>query len=145
MKCDCLMLSWTHSLLILPLYYFPVFWLQMSSAFAIIFADCSFLWCQALVCRSGSKDICTLQHGFLCFLLFIYLYFYSFPCIITHVCYFNFLAPFPQIWKYVTKSQYSPELKPFLTLFVSKNPVIYNLFLKGMCFYLLFISIRTLN
>ena len=95
----------------------------MSSAFAIIFADCSFVWCQALVCRSGSKDICTLQHGFLCFLLFICLYFYSLPCIITHVCYFNFLAPFPQIWKYVTKSQYSPELKPFLTLSRMYNTV----------------------
>ena len=29
-----------------------------------------FAWCRALVCRSGSKDICALQHGFLCFLLF---------------------------------------------------------------------------
>ena len=60
----------------------------MSSAFAIIFADCSFVWCQALVCRSGSKDICTLQHGFLCFLLFLHLDFHSLACIITHLCFF---------------------------------------------------------
>ena len=51
------------------------------------------------LCRSGSKDICTLQHGFLCFLLFLYLYFYSLSCIITHVCFFNSLSAFPQSWK----------------------------------------------
>ena len=51
------------------------------------------------LCRSGSKDICTLQHGFLCFLLFLYLYFYSLSCTITHVCFFNSLSVFPQSWK----------------------------------------------
>ena len=58
-----------------------------------------FAWCRAKVCRSGSKDTCTLQHRFLCFLLFLYFYFYSLSCIITHVCHFNSLSVFPQIWK----------------------------------------------
>ena len=49
------------------------------------------------MCRSGSKDICTLQHRFLCFLLFLYFNFYSPSCNFTHVCYFNSLSVFPQI------------------------------------------------
>ena len=101
---------------------FACFLLQISSAFAIIFTDCSglscvhvraswytapflvfFAWCRAKVCKSDSKDICTLQHRFLCFLLFLYLYFYSLSCI----CMLNnSLSEFPQIWKQAMKSQY---------------------------------------
>ena len=99
--------------LILLLLYLPIFWLQISSVFAIIFADyhglsCVHVWAswykalfqvslrgvglkcvgRALVCRSGSKDICTLQPGFLCSLLFICWHFYSLSCVITKVCIF---------------------------------------------------------
>ena len=99
--------------LILLLLYLPIFWLQISSVFAIIFADyhglsCVNVWAswykalfqvslrgvglkcvgRALVCRSGSKDICTLQPGFLCSLLFICWHFYSLSCVITKVCIF---------------------------------------------------------
>ena len=42
-------------------------------------------WCRAQECRSGLNDICTLQHGFLYFLLFLYLYF-LFSSFYYHTC-----------------------------------------------------------
>ena len=118
MVCLFLLESTSRKFLILLFISFACFLLQISSAFAIIFAHCPglscvhvraswyttpflvfFAWCRANVFRSDSKDIYTLQHRLLCFLLFLYFYFYSPPCIITHVCYFNFLSAFPQIWK----------------------------------------------
>ena len=102
------------------------------------------------LCRSGSKDICTLQHGFLCFLLFLYLYFYSLSRIITHVCFFNSLSAFPQCVPSELEVDYE---KPILTrtetfsiTICFKEPLLFIiLVLKRMCIYLLFISIRTRN
>ena len=100
-----------------------------------------FAWCRAQVSRSGSKDICTLQHGFLCFPLFLYLYFYSLSCIITHVCYFNSLSAFHQIRKNAMKSQCWPILKLFYHYLFQRAPVIYNsisqdnVFLSAICFH----------
>ena len=40
------------------------------------------------------------------FLLFLYLYFFSLSCIITHERFFYFLSAFPQIWKQAIKIQF---------------------------------------
>ena len=135
------------------LFYYPVCWLKISSAFAIIFADSHGLSCVHVRARwytapfwvslRGVGPRCvglagkvssrckTDSYFFFTFYLFV---FYSLSCIITHVCDFNPLSVF-QNW---------PELKPFLSLFVFKKPLLFiTLFLKIMCFYLLFISIRT--
>ena len=120
-KIVCLFLleSTSRKFLILLLFHLPVFYckyrlhLLLFSLIVMAFPACTcepvvystvssfffFAWCRAKVCRSGSKDTCTLQHRFLCFLLFLYFYFYSLSCIITHVCHFNSLSVFPQIWK----------------------------------------------
>ena len=127
--------------LILLLSYLPVFWLQISSAFAIIFADCYGLSCVHVRASSytalfrvslraiglrvssfGSKDICTLQHGFLCFLLFLYLYFHSLACIITHLCFFIPSARSLRFGSRLWKVNIDQNLIPFLSLFVSENP-----------------------
>ena len=95
----------SRKFLILLLSYFPFFdckrhlHLLLFSLIVMAFSACTcelvhiqdsfeFLWVvSGLVCRSGSKDICALQHGFLYFLLFLYLYFNSLACIITHLCF----------------------------------------------------------
>ena len=104
-----------------------------------------FAWCQAKVCRSGSKDICTpqkgKQHGFLCFLLLLYLYFYSLSRIIIHVC---FCVPSDLEVGY--EKSILTRTETFSITICFKEPLLFIiLFLKIMCFYLLFISIRTWN
>ena len=79
------------------------------------------------MCRSGSKDIRLLQHGFLCFLLFLYLYFYSPPCIITHVCFFLFPRRVPSDLEvgYEKSILTRTEILFYYYLF-QRTPVIYN-------------------
>ena len=99
------------------------------------------------VSRFCSKDICTLQHGFLCFLLFLYLYFHSLACIITHLCFFipsaRSLRFGSRLWKVNIDQNL---LKLFSITICFREPLLFiTLFLKIMCFYLLSISIRTWN
>ena len=84
----------SRKFLIFLLSYLPVFYckyrlhLLLFSLIVLAFPACTcepvgiqhpfqffFAWCRAKVCKSDSKDICTLQHRFLCFLLFLYFYF----------------------------------------------------------------------
>ena len=144
--------------LILLLSYFPVFWMQMSSAFAIIFADCHGLscvhvrassytglfssfpgWCRAYVCRSGSKDICMLQHGFLCFLLFLYSYFHSLACIITHLWFFITSARSLRFGSRPWKVNIDHNWNPLLSLFVSENPPHLWLYFSRKCVFICYL------
>ena len=104
-----------------------------------------FAWCRAWVCRSGSKDICPLQHGFLCFLLFLYLYFYSPLCIITHIWFF-----FPRRVPLDLEIGYEKSILTrtetfFITIFFREPLLFITLFLKRIYFYLPFTSISTWN
>ena len=86
-----------------------------------------FGWCRAQVCRSGSKDICTLQNGFLCLLLFLYLYFHSLPCIITHLCFFLFPRRVPSDLEVgYEKSILTRTETLFYHYLFQRTPVIYN-------------------
>ena len=62
-----------------------------------------FAWCRAKVCRSSSKDICTLQrvkqHGFLVISFFFICIFILFLALSYMYVFFNSLSAFPQIWK----------------------------------------------
>ena len=79
------------------------------------------------MCSSGSKDIRSLQHGFLCFLLFLYLYFYSPPCIITHVCFFLFPRRVPSDLEVgYEKSILTRTETLFYHYLFQRTPVIYN-------------------
>ena len=144
----------------LLLFYLPVFCLQISYGFAIMSRpflrarasqlvrstlSSFFARCRAKVCRSGSKDICTpqkgKQHGFPYFLLLLYLYFYSLSRIIIHVC---FCVPSDLEVGY--EKSILTRTETFSITICFKEPLLFiTLFLKRMCFYLLFISIRTWN
>ena len=100
--------------LILLLSYLPGFWLQTSSAFTIIFADCHGLSCvhvrassyTALVrvsmrgvglrCVGPAKGFLHAATRVPVFSPFSLFAFYSLPCIITYVCFFHSLSAFPQ-------------------------------------------------
>ena len=67
-----------------------------------------------------------------------YVFSFFFICIfilflaLSHLhVFFNPLSAFPQIWKKAMKSQYWPELKPFLSLFFQRPLLFVTLFLKG--------------
>ena len=97
-----------------------------------------FVRCRAKVCRSGSKDICTpqkgKQHGFLCFLLLLYLYFYSLSRIIIHVCFF-FLQRVPSDLEVGYEKSILTRTETFSITICFKEPLLFiTLFLKRMCF-----------
>ena len=145
--------------LILLLSYLPGFWLQTSSAFTIIFADCHGLSCvhvrassytalfrvslrgvglrcvglaqkMSARCNTGSY---VFSFFFVCF-LFSSLHYY--------VCMF---FPFPQRVPSDLEVGYGKSILSRTYYLFQRTSVIYNLFLKRTCFYLLFISIRTWN
>ena len=95
---------------------------------------------------SGSKDICTLQHRFLCFLLFLYFYFYSLTCIITHVFFFIFLQRVPlHLEVGYEKSTLSRTETFSITICFKETLLFLTLFLKRTYFYLLFISLENMK
>ena len=99
-----------------------------------------FLWVvSGLVCRSGSKDICTLQHGFLCFLLFLYLYFHSLACIITHLCFFIPSARSLRFGSRPWKVNIDQNWNPFLSLLVSENPRHLWLYFSRKCVFICYL------
>ena len=90
---------------------------------------------------SYSNDICTLQHGVLCFLLFLYSYFYSLFCIITRVC---FLIPSAYSFRFgsrLWKVNVDQNWNLFYRYLFQRTPVIYNfisqdnVFLFAICFH----------
>ena len=148
----------SEKFLILLLSYLPVFWLQISSVFAIISADCHGLSCVHVrassytalfrvslhaiglrVSRFGSKDICTLQHGFLCFLLFLHLDFHSLACIITHLCFFIPSARSLRFGSRPWKVNIDQNWNPFLSLFVSENPRHLWLYFSRKCVFICYL------
>ena len=96
--------------------------------------------CRAQLCRSGSKDICTLQHGFLRFLLFLYLYFILYLAL-SHMYVFLFPKRVPSVG--YEKSILTRTENLFITICFKEPLLFITLILKRMCFYLSFISIRT--
>ena len=96
----------------------------------------------SFVCKSGSKVICTLQHGFLCFLLFLYLYCYYLLCIITHLCFLFPQRVPPDLEGGYEKSILTRTETLFYHYLFQRTRLIITLFLKTICFYLPFISIR---
>ena len=138
--------SFTRKFLILLLFYLPVFWQKISSAFAIIFADCHGLSCvhvraswykasfrvsvrsvAGLGVWSCSKDICTLQHRFVRFFIFLYLYIYSLSCIITHVCSIIPSARSLRFGSRLWKVNIDQNQNLFYHYLFQRSPVIYNL------------------
>ena len=127
--------------LILLSSYFPVFWLQISSAFAIIFADCHGLSCvhvRASSCRAlfrvslggvglrwvglAEKISARCNTGSYVFSFFFIWIFHSLPCIITHLCFFIPSARSLRFGSRLWKVNIDQNLNPFLSLFVSENP-----------------------
>ena len=106
----------SRKFLILLLSYFPVFWMQMSSAFAIIFADCHGLSCVHVRASSytGLFRVSLAGVGLMCVGLvqkisaccntgsyvfsFFFICFFSFSCLHYHTFMFFLFPQHVQIW-----------------------------------------------
>ena len=78
-----------------------------------------FAWCRA--CGSGTKDICTLQHGFPCFPLFLCIFIIFLA--LSHM--YIILIPSARSLRFgsrLWKVNIDQNWNPFLSLFVSENP-----------------------
>ena len=124
-KIVCLFLleSTSRKFLILLLFHLPVFYckyrlhLLLFSLIVMAFPACT--------CKPGPRCV-GLQHDFLCFLLFLNLYFYSLSCIITHVC---FLIPSARSLRFESrlwKVNIDPNWNLFYHYLFQRTPVIYN-------------------
>ena len=138
----------SEKFLILLLSYLPVFWLQISSAFAIIFADCHGLSCVRVRASSYAAlkrylHAATRVPMFCPFSLFVFL----FSSLHYHTCMF-FLFPrrVPlDLEVGYEKSMLSRTDTFSITICFKELLLFITIFLKRTCFYLLFISIRTWN
>ena len=131
------------------------FWLQISFAFSIIFADCHGLSCVHVrassytglfrVSLAGVGLMCVgliqkiSAHWFLCFPLFLYLYFYSLACIITHLCFFIPSARSLRFGSRPWKVNIDQNWNPFLSLFVSENPRHLWLYFSRKCVFICYL------
>ena len=128
----------SRKFLILLLSYFPAFWPQISSAFAIIFADCHGLSC-VHVRASSYRTLFRVSLGGVglrCVGLaekisarcntgsyvFSFFFIHSLPCIITHLCFFIPSARSLRFGSRLWKVNIDQGWNPFLSLFVSENP-----------------------
>ena len=78
-------------------------------------------------------------HPLLYFLLFLYLYFYSLPCIITHVNFFNPTAHFLRFGSRLWKVNIDKNWNLFLSLFVSENPRYLWLYFSRECVFICYL------
>ena len=154
----------SRKFLILLLSYFPVFWLQISSTFAIILADChglscvhvrashiqhsfEFLWVVSglgvLVWLKRYLHAATRVPMFAPFSLFVFL----FSALHYHTfMFFLFPQRVPSDLEVGYEKSILTNIKPFSITICYREPLLFiNLFLNRMCFYLLSISIRTWN
>ena len=145
----------SRKFLILLLSYFPDFLLQISSAFAIFFADCHGLSCVHVrassytglfrVSLAGVGLMCVgliqkiSARWFLCFLLFLYLYFHSLACIITHLCFFIPSARSLRFGIRPWKVNIDQNWNPLLSLFVSENPPHLWLYFSRKCVFICYL------
>ena len=127
------------------LFYFPVFWLKISSAFAIIFADCHGLSCvhvRASSCRAlfrvslggvglrwvglAEKISARCNTGSYVFSFFFIWIFHSLPCIITHLCFFIPSARSLRFGSRLWKVNIDQNWNLFYHYLFQRTPVIYN-------------------
>ena len=154
----------SRKFLILLLSYFPVFWLQISSAFAIIFADCHGLSCVHVRASSytGLFRVSLGGVGLRCVGLAqkisarcntgSYVFSFFFICIfilllaLSHIYVFLFPQRVPSDLEVgYEKSILTRTEILSITICLREPPFFITLFLKRMSFYWPFISIRTRN
>ena len=149
--------------LILLLSYFPVFCLQISSAFAIIFADCHGLSCVhvrassytglfrvslggvGLRCVGLARKISARCNTGSYVFSFFFIWIFILLLALSHIYVFLFPPCVPSDLEVGREKSILTRTKTFsITISVLKELLlVMTFFLKRMCFYLLFISIRT--
>ena len=154
----------SRKFLILLLSYFPVFWLQISSAFAIIFADCHGLSCVHVRASSytGLFRVSLAGVGLMCVGLVqkisarcntgSYVFSFFFICIfilllaLSHIYVFLFPQRVPSDLEVGYEKSILTRTETFSITICFKEPLLFiTLFLKRICFYLPFTSISTWN
>ena len=146
------------------LFYFPVFWLKISSAFAIIFADCHGLSCVHVRASSytGLFRVSPGGVGLRCVGLaqkisarcntgsyvfsFFFIWIFILLLALSHIYVFLFPQRVPSDLEVGYEKSILTRTETFSVTICFKEPLLFiTLFLQIMCFYLLFISIRTWN
>ena len=95
-----------------------------------------FAWCRA--CGSGTKDICTLQHGFPCFPLFLCIFIIFLA--LSHM--YIILIPSARSLRFgsrLWKVNIDQNWNPFLSLFVSENPRHLWLYFSRKCVFICYL------
>ena len=135
----------SRKFLSLLLIYLPVFWLRIWSCHGLSCVHVRASWYEfhCVVCRCGwlKRYLQKFkQHGFLCCLLFLYLYLYPLSCIIIYVCFFLFPLCVPSDLKIGYEKSILTRTETLSLTTCFKEPLLFiTLFLKRNCFYLLFI------
>ena len=147
--------------LILLLSYLPVFWLQISSAFAIIFADCCGFSCVHVHIQHSFEFLCMLSGlGWVALaqkisarcntgsyvFSFFFIWIFILLLALSHIYVFLFPQRVPSDLEVGYEKSILTRTETFSITICFKEPLLFiTLFLKRMCFYLLSISIRTWN